>query len=117
MTKLPHFLALQFADGDQHDSQEALRIIMEALDVDCSRVKTPPPYRELASTGAPPGRLARDAWSYHWSRHDSVIQDIFSGEMGIPDFVTFLAEFCNSVSSLSVALMVSDITHSNRGSV
>ncbi|GAQ79937.1 Ubiquitin-specific protease [Klebsormidium nitens] len=80
LTRLERW-APQFADGDQHDSQEALRIIMEALDMDCSRVRAQPLYRELASTGAPPEKLARDAWSYHRSRHDSVIQDIFSGQL------------------------------------
>ena len=43
--RAPHPLDL-FTDGDQHDSQEFLRFLLDALDEDLNAVTTPPAYFE-----------------------------------------------------------------------
>eukprot|EP00899_Mesostigma_viride_P011015 jgi/Mesvir1/19915/Mv13186-RA.1 len=72
--------APQFKGGRQHDAQEFLRFLLDGLHVECNRIATVAPYKELEGKGTTHDQ-AMEAWQYHRSRHDSVIQDIFCGQL------------------------------------
>lgn len=67
----------KFRCGVQNCAQEALFVMLQALEEECSRLTGPkPPYRELSGTGSERAQ-ADEAWSYHKERSDSLIDDIF----------------------------------------
>ncbi|GBG75434.1 hypothetical protein CBR_g20064 [Chara braunii] len=72
--------APQYCGMDQHDSQEFLRMLLDGLHEECNRVATIPGYKEVNSQGDE-HTLARQAWEFHKSRNDSIIQDIFCGQL------------------------------------
>nr|XP_017021234.1 ubiquitin carboxyl-terminal hydrolase 32 isoform X3 [Drosophila kikkawai] len=73
--------APQFAGGGQHDSQELLEWLLDALHEDLNRVMEKP-YSELKdSNGRPDKLVAAEAWSQHHARNQSIIIDLFYGQL------------------------------------
>ncbi|XP_061391651.1 ubiquitin carboxyl-terminal hydrolase 32 [Musca vetustissima] len=73
--------APQFAGGGQHDSQELLEWLLDALHEDLNRVMEKP-YSELKdSNGRPDKIVAAEAWSQHHARNQSIIIDLFYGQL------------------------------------
>ncbi|XP_073841699.1 ubiquitin specific protease 32 isoform X2 [Musca autumnalis] len=73
--------APQFAGGGQHDSQELLEWLLDALHEDLNRVMEKP-YSELKdSNGRPDKIVASEAWSQHHARNQSIIIDLFYGQL------------------------------------
>ncbi|XP_017956703.1 ubiquitin carboxyl-terminal hydrolase 32 isoform X3 [Drosophila navojoa] len=73
--------APQFAGGGQHDSQELLEWLLDALHEDLNRVMEKP-YSELKdSDGRPDKIVAAEAWSQHHARNQSIIIDLFYGQL------------------------------------
>ncbi|XP_037930663.1 ubiquitin carboxyl-terminal hydrolase 32 isoform X2 [Teleopsis dalmanni] len=73
--------ASQFAGGGQHDSQELLEWFLDALHEDLNRVmdKT---YSELKdSNGRSDKIVAAEAWAQHHARNQSIIIDLFYGQL------------------------------------
>ncbi|CAM6129169.1 unnamed protein product [Calypogeia fissa] len=73
--------APQFAGHSQHDAQEVLRAILDGLHEALNRVITAPPYRDLYLEPKPEEELAELTWRYHKLCQDSIIQDIFCGQL------------------------------------
>ncbi|XP_065362386.1 ubiquitin carboxyl-terminal hydrolase 32 isoform X2 [Calliphora vicina] len=73
--------APQFAGGGQHDSQELLEWLLDALHEDLNRVMEKP-YSELKdSNGRPDKIVAAEAWLQHHARNQSIIIDLFYGQL------------------------------------
>lgn len=73
--------APQFAGGGQHDSQELLEWMLDGLHEDLNRVMEKP-YSELKdSNGRADSVVAAEAWSQHHARNQSVVIDLFYGQL------------------------------------
>lgn len=73
--------APQFAGGGQHDSQELLEWLLDGLHEDLNRVMEKP-YSELKdSDGRADGVVAAEAWSQHHARNQSIVIDLFYGQL------------------------------------
>lgn len=70
----------RFAGGRQHDSQEFLHALLNGLQAELNRVKGRPRYKELEGRGSEQAQ-ADEAWAYSRSWHDSVIDDVFGGQL------------------------------------
>ncbi|KAF5303286.1 hypothetical protein FQA39_LY10025 [Lamprigera yunnana] len=67
--------------GGQHDSQELLAWLLDALHEDLNRV-TRKQYTELGdSDGRPDTIVAEEAWQQHLARDHSIITDLFYGQL------------------------------------
>eukprot|EP00762_Andalucia_godoyi_P003387 ANDGO_06591.mRNA.1 Putative ubiquitin carboxyl-terminal hydrolase 11 len=67
--------APQFSGYAQHDSQELLAFLLDGLHEDLNRVKQKP-YTDLSNV-----KSAEEAWALHKARNDSVIVDLFQGQL------------------------------------
>ncbi|XP_055640764.1 ubiquitin carboxyl-terminal hydrolase 32 isoform X2 [Toxorhynchites rutilus septentrionalis] len=73
--------APQFSGGGQHDSQELLDWLLDSLHEDLNRVMEKP-YSELKdSDGRADVVVAAEAWSQHHARNQSIIVDLFYGQL------------------------------------
>ncbi|XP_055677370.1 ubiquitin carboxyl-terminal hydrolase 32 isoform X2 [Lutzomyia longipalpis] len=73
--------APQFAGGGQHDSQEFLEWLLDALHEDLNRVMEKS-YSELKdSDGRADCVVAAEAWSQHNARNQSIVIDLFYGQL------------------------------------
>nr|XP_029727906.1 ubiquitin carboxyl-terminal hydrolase 32 isoform X3 [Aedes albopictus] len=73
--------APQFSGGGQHDSQELLDWLLDALHEDLNRVMEKP-YSELKdSDGRADVVVAAEAWNQHHARNQSIIVDLFYGQL------------------------------------
>ena len=73
--------APQFSGGGQHDSQELLDWLLDSLHEDLNRV-TEKPYTELKdSNGRADTIVATEAWNQHHARNQSIIVDLFYGQL------------------------------------
>ncbi|XP_058129653.1 ubiquitin carboxyl-terminal hydrolase 32 [Anopheles coustani] len=73
--------APQFSGGGQHDSQELLDWLLDSLHEDLNRVMEKP-YSELKdSDGRSDVIVATEAWSQHHARNQSIIVDLFYGQL------------------------------------
>uniref|UniRef100_A0A8W7PLD4 ubiquitinyl hydrolase 1 n=1 Tax=Anopheles coluzzii TaxID=1518534 RepID=A0A8W7PLD4_ANOCL len=73
--------APQFSGGGQHDSQELLDWLLDSLHEDLNRVMEKP-YTELKdSDGRSDVIVATEAWSQHHARNQSIIVDLFYGQL------------------------------------
>eukprot|EP01062_Namystynia_karyoxenos_P037473 TRINITY_DN27270_c0_g1_i2.p1 TRINITY_DN27270_c0_g1~~TRINITY_DN27270_c0_g1_i2.p1 ORF type:complete len:783 (+),score=209.32 TRINITY_DN27270_c0_g1_i2:62-2410(+) len=71
-----------FVGSGQHDAHELLRFVLDGLHGDLQRVQGPRPYTELRDLdGEGDDEAARRWWAAHAAREDSVIQDIFAGQL------------------------------------
>lgn len=67
--------------GGQHDSQELLAWLLDALHEDLNRMPRKL-YAELEdSAGRPDTVVAEEAWQYYLARNHSVITDLFYGQL------------------------------------
>uniref|UniRef100_A0A3B3VN88 Ubiquitin carboxyl-terminal hydrolase n=1 Tax=Poecilia latipinna TaxID=48699 RepID=A0A3B3VN88_9TELE len=71
--------APQFSGYQQQDSQELLAFLLDGLHEDLNRVKKKPYLALRDAEGRPDDIVAREAWTNHRLRNDSVIVDIFHG--------------------------------------
>uniref|UniRef100_A0A915CDK1 ubiquitinyl hydrolase 1 n=1 Tax=Parascaris univalens TaxID=6257 RepID=A0A915CDK1_PARUN len=70
-----------FAERTQHDCQEFLSILLDLLHEDLNRVINKP-YVELTdSNGRPDVVVAKEAWDAHMRREQSIIVDLFTGQL------------------------------------
>uniref|UniRef100_A0A2M4A0P1 ubiquitinyl hydrolase 1 n=1 Tax=Anopheles triannulatus TaxID=58253 RepID=A0A2M4A0P1_9DIPT len=73
--------APQFSGGGQHDSQELLDWLLDSLHEDLNRVMEKP-YSELKdSDGRSDVIVAAEAWNQHHARNQSIIVDLFYGQL------------------------------------
>ncbi|WAR02243.1 UBP32-like protein [Mya arenaria] len=73
--------APRFNGFQQHDSQELLSFLLDGLHEDLNRVHDKP-YVELKdSDGRPDETVAQEAWENHLLRNQSVIVDLFHGQL------------------------------------
>ncbi|XP_025837544.1 ubiquitin carboxyl-terminal hydrolase 32 isoform X2 [Agrilus planipennis] len=73
--------APHLSGGGQHDSQELLAWLLDALHEDLNRV-TRKQYTELRdSDGRPDAIVADEAWQQHLARDHSIITDLFYGQL------------------------------------
>ncbi|KAK2167839.1 hypothetical protein LSH36_23g05071 [Paralvinella palmiformis] len=73
--------APQFSGYQQHDAQELMAFLLDGLHEDLNRIKNKP-YVELKDAdGRPDATVARESWENYLKRNDSVIVDIFHGQL------------------------------------
>ncbi|CAK8672621.1 unnamed protein product [Clavelina lepadiformis] len=73
--------ASQFNGFSQHDSQEFVAFLLDGLHEDLNRVHEKP-YVELEDSGGRPDEeVAQEAWENHLSRNQSIIIDLFHGQI------------------------------------
>ena len=97
--------APQFNGFQQQDAQELLAFVLDGLHEDLNRLAPPPSpsppsiprlppslpsrvkekaYRELNdSDGRPDEVVASEAWDYHLSRNQSIVVDLFHGQVAL----------------------------------
>lgn len=73
--------ASQFAGFEQHDSQEFLNYLLDALHEDVNRVRNPPYVERKDSAGRPDHIVAAESWHAHELRNRSIIVDLFQGQL------------------------------------
>eukprot|EP00041_Stephanoeca_diplocostata_P036805 m.1359378 g.1359378 ORF g.1359378 m.1359378 type:complete len:1699 (-) comp24937_c0_seq24:128-5224(-) len=73
--------ASQFAGFEQHDSQEFLNYMLDALHEDVNRVRNPPYVERKDSAGRPDHVVAAESWRAHMRRNQSIIVDLFQGQL------------------------------------
>uniref|UniRef100_A0A8C5FPH0 Ubiquitin carboxyl-terminal hydrolase 4 n=1 Tax=Gadus morhua TaxID=8049 RepID=A0A8C5FPH0_GADMO len=71
--------APQFSGYQQQDSQELLAFLLDGLHEDLNRVKKKPYLAVKDAEGRPDEIVAKEAWTNHRLRNDSIIVDIFHG--------------------------------------
>ncbi|KAM6981471.1 ubiquitin carboxyl-terminal hydrolase 4 [Aplochiton taeniatus] len=71
--------APQFSGYQQQDSQELLAFLLDGLHEDLNRVKKKPYLAVRDAEGRPDEIVAKEAWTNHRLRNDSIIVDIFHG--------------------------------------
>uniref|UniRef100_A0A3Q2FBX6 Ubiquitin carboxyl-terminal hydrolase n=1 Tax=Cyprinodon variegatus TaxID=28743 RepID=A0A3Q2FBX6_CYPVA len=71
--------APQFSGYQQQDSQELLAFLLDGLHEDLNRVKKKPYLALRDAEGRPDDIVAKEAWTNHRLRNDSVIVDTFHG--------------------------------------
>ncbi|KAH7105745.1 cysteine proteinase [Auriculariales sp. MPI-PUGE-AT-0066] len=76
----------QFANSDQHDSQEFLSTLMDGLHEDLNRILTKPvvpmvtPAREAELETLPTQIAGEQEWQIYQMRNDSIVVDYFQGQ-------------------------------------
>lgn len=73
--------APQFAGYQQHDSQELLAFLLDGLHEDLNRIKKKPYIENPEVDNRPEAEVAKEAWTKHKSRNDSIIVDYFQGQL------------------------------------
>lgn len=68
-----------FSGFAQHDSQELLNFVLDALHEDLNRVKKKPYIESAESNGRPDEVVAWEGWQNHLRRNQSVIVDLMHG--------------------------------------
>ena len=71
----------QFQGFNQHDSQELLGALLDGLHEDLNRIKHKPLVPPVHSEGRPDADVAQEAWMAHLLRNDSIIVDLFHGQL------------------------------------
>ncbi|XP_060533981.1 ubiquitin carboxyl-terminal hydrolase 32 isoform X2 [Cylas formicarius] len=73
--------APQLSGGGQHDSQELLAWLLDALHEDLNRVASKQYTQLRDSDGRPDEIVAEEAWQQHLKREHSIITDLFHGQL------------------------------------
>ncbi|KAK0393218.1 hypothetical protein QR680_000103 [Steinernema hermaphroditum] len=73
--------ASQFANYAQHDAQEFLSFLLDGLHEDLNRVRNKPLTGTVEANGRPDHVVTAEAWANHLRRNDSVIVDLFHGQL------------------------------------
>ena len=72
----------QFSGYDQQDSSEFFRTFLDALGQELNRVQVKPGYQEMTGNSKEDLRKVADRWwDYSLSREDSLINDVFQGQL------------------------------------
>ena len=72
----------QFSGYDQQDSSEFFRCFLDALGQELSRVQNKAGYQEMTGNSKEDLRKVADRWwEYSLSREDSVVNDVFQGQL------------------------------------
>uniref|UniRef100_A0A6B2L134 ubiquitinyl hydrolase 1 n=1 Tax=Arcella intermedia TaxID=1963864 RepID=A0A6B2L134_9EUKA len=74
-------VAPQFEGYRQHDAQELLVFLIDGLHEDLNRVITKPYITIKDSEGRPDAEVSKESWEAHISRNQSVIVDLFHGQL------------------------------------
>ncbi|CAF0764881.1 unnamed protein product [Didymodactylos carnosus] len=70
----------EFVSNGQHDAQELLTILLDALHEDLNRVKIKPNVPAVEDQGRPDSVIADEYWQGYLSRNDSIIVQLFTGQ-------------------------------------
>jgi hypothetical protein len=73
--------APQFEGYQQHDSQELLAFLLDGLHEDLNRILRKPYVAAVESENRPDAEVAKLSWDGHKSRNDSIIVDLFQGQL------------------------------------
>uniref|UniRef100_A0A914WPL0 Ubiquitin carboxyl-terminal hydrolase n=1 Tax=Plectus sambesii TaxID=2011161 RepID=A0A914WPL0_9BILA len=73
--------APRFSGYQQQDSQELLAFLLDGLHEDLNKVKKKPYVEEKEADGRPDKEVALESWSDYRTRNDSVIVDLFHGQL------------------------------------
>ncbi|KAL1501454.1 hypothetical protein ABEB36_006770 [Hypothenemus hampei] len=73
--------APHLSGGGQHDAQELLAWLLDALHEDLNRVPKKQYIEQKDSDGRPDEVVADEAWQYHLKRENSIITDLFHGQL------------------------------------
>jgi ubiquitin carboxyl-terminal hydrolase 4/11/15 len=73
--------APQFTGYAQHDSHELLAFLLDGLHEDLNRIKQKPYVEIKDSDGRSDVEVANEAWSGYRKRNDSIIVDLFQGQL------------------------------------
>ncbi|GBP60098.1 Ubiquitin carboxyl-terminal hydrolase 32 [Eumeta japonica] len=74
--------APQLAGGGQHDAQELLAWLLDALHEDLNRApRDVPPHSHADSAARPDQIVAAEAWEHHTARNQSIMTDLFYGQL------------------------------------
>ncbi|CAH8506695.1 unnamed protein product [Schistosoma intercalatum] len=74
-------IARQFSGYAQHDTHELLVFLLDGLHEDLNRIHSKPYIEVKDSDGRPDIEVANEAWEYYKSRNDSIIVDLFHGQL------------------------------------
>ncbi|KAL3315184.1 Ubiquitin carboxyl-terminal hydrolase 15, partial [Cichlidogyrus casuarinus] len=86
--------APQFSGYAQHDSQELMMFVLDGLHEDLNRILKKPYIEAKDADGRPDPEVAEEAWNMHKARNDSIIVDLFHGQLKS----TVVCPSCNFVS-------------------
>ncbi|CAF3885372.1 unnamed protein product [Adineta steineri] len=70
----------EFVGNGQHDAQELLTILLDALHEDLNRVQNKPQVPPIEDENRPDYVLADEYWRGYLSRNDSLIVELFTGQ-------------------------------------
>ncbi|XP_050309006.1 ubiquitin carboxyl-terminal hydrolase 32 isoform X2 [Anthonomus grandis grandis] len=73
--------AQHLSGGGQHDAQELLAWLLDALHEDLNRVPKKQYIEQKDSDGRPDEVVADEAWQYHMKRENSIVTDLFHGQL------------------------------------
>ncbi|XP_019769567.1 ubiquitin carboxyl-terminal hydrolase 32-like isoform X1 [Dendroctonus ponderosae] len=73
--------AQHLSGGGQHDAQELLAWLLDALHEDLNRVPKKQYIEQKDSDGRPDEVVADEAWQYHLKRENSIVTDLFHGQL------------------------------------
>ncbi|CAH8519185.1 unnamed protein product [Heterobilharzia americana] len=74
-------IARQFSGYAQHDTHELLVFLLDGLHEDLNRIQSKPYIEVKDSDDRPDIEVANEAWQYYKSRNDSIIVDLFHGQL------------------------------------
>lgn len=74
-------IARQFSGYAQHDAHELMVFLLDGLHEDLNRIHSKPYIEVKDYDGRPDSEVANEAWCYHKARNDSIIVDLFHGQL------------------------------------
>lgn len=73
--------ASQFAGSSQQDAHELVTFMMDGIHEDLNRCKNKPAVKSVVGDGTNDQEIAAQAWMNHKLRNDSIIVDLFHGQL------------------------------------